>query len=737
MSSAAVAQPALGNGQPTSITPVLDVSESPMPSSSGGESWLPSLVELLSTSVAQQLRREPTADARDPTSLSPVTARKAILRPTEVAATVHALRAPTATQYLTHLLELPLPQLLGEPDKLRQRSASLETDLASLAYRSYANFIAIHEAQKGISTSFNMLGSSLTGLLSSISALSDSSQQFEQFSRPIIIERDRYALVLDNVTQCQELVEIPSMVRTCVRGGWWSEAMELAERCESLQEQMQLTLASLRGRRASLSGPQIDANTGKGALSVLQQIRARVADEILILRLTLLRGLSDKDLKLPGALRNVNLLRRMRTALSEADTVSLDEAELRLALVSSRWTCLTVQLKTLSRAQLPASQVGMVNGHSHRPEMTEDRLRYIKKWIEIWREGVGETVGMYTDVFLISSTRSNEPDGDVSTEPLAAFLLKSASILFEMLESDLQHIHSVSALSSLLTQLSYCSAAFARFGLDFVWRIGTLVQERVKLVVVERWQRAVDDFAQECTAPAPNSAGLLQSSRSSQSRRAAERRLAKWLLAPESRNRLASTQLPALPDWPVGLDAIAIPPAALGKHATNGQITAASHQPSVELTLFPPLARLLNGFLTGFNELRLLPVAALRDSLANELQEQLLRAVTVMSQIGRQTLSVLAHLPVNPPGSPSIAEEDDTSEETLRRREAEEDQRICLLALATFSRLLMPFLDQGFRKGIYGEMASTSLNEPIELAKGRMQIERLIVKLVGGNPDEL
>jgi hypothetical protein len=346
-----------------------------------------------------------------------------------------------------------------------------------------------------------------------------------------------------------------------------------------------------------LKGPSILESSNKSRRSLLGKVREDVEAELETLRSRIIEGLRGRGLKLPSAVRSIALLRRMAAGSVAKDKIqkssprSLSDPELRLTFLASRWDCLHSQL-----AQLEMSAGSSAN--------SDDRLRYVKRWIEVWREVVGETVTIYTEIFLSPSgspSPSTTPLSPSSTLPkhtfdrdtikssplalthkslpLPLFLSRALKSLELILQHQLPHLTTVSSLVSLQTQLSYCSAAFSKFGFDFRHIPNQAISQRLHEVTLDRFTTAVENFKKD----------LSRAFTQSGSRGGKPRLIVNALLATESWDSIDSLEESSL---------------------SLSNTSKTSHPPSF-IALFPLLAKLLNSYASAFNELRLMPVTSI------------------------------------------------------------------------------------------------------------------------------
>ncbi|GAA5821225.1 hypothetical protein JCM11251_004521 [Rhodosporidiobolus azoricus] len=649
------------------------------------------------------------------------------------------LNNPATPNYLSSLLAQPLTALQALPTSLSNLSTSLDNDLSSLAFTRYSSFLLSYTAAQSISTSFTTLSDSLAALLDSTSALEAAASSFETRVHTVREKRERFARVRERIEEVEELLEAPGVVDACVRAGYWSEAIDVAVRLEELHKRLSSAASSYTGE-------------GQGALSLLDAVRAEVGVALLSLRARVLESLLQRTLKLPGAVRGVGILRRIAERAAGSGKKELDEEGLRLVFLTARWRCLRNELETVE-AQMAASGVQLSTNASAKQagpypetsiEENEERTRWTKRWIEAWREIVGETVGMYTEVFLSSSSLANSPLPPLSTDmtafalpspsadptaPLHLFLSTALTSLSDILTHSLPSINSPSSLSSLLTQLTYCSHSFARHGLDF--RKVLSLRERVELrlghIIAAGFELAGRKWEKEWRSGWENSGGT--GTTAAKARRSGRVPIIDWLVMPEGLSTLLSTPLPE-------------EPASTTTPSQNW-----SHQPSPSLALLPPLARFLNAHATALNSLRLLPPLALFQPLRRAQAAELDRATQVLAAFTDAWLAALNATPLLAQnGFGMSASEDALSEDEKQLLlERDEERRSVSAAIAWFGRVVVPWCEGALEQGVYAEvLESDRVGEEVRkreqgVREAVRRCEKLVARIEGRDwidPDE-
>lgn len=681
---------------------------------------IPTLASLL-LSTAESLASRSTSSSSPANPAAPVrpAAGKQPAKPSFTLSTSPQalLNHPAAPPYLSSLLAQPLSALQSLPTSLATLSTSLDNDLSSLAFTRYSSFLLSYTAAQSISTSFTTLSDSLSALLDSTSALEAAASSFETRVHTVREKRERMARVRERVEEVEELLEAPSVVDACVRAGHWSEAIDVAVRLEDLHKRLAKTVSS---------DPE---GEGTGALRLVNRVRTEVGVALLSLRARVLESLLHRSLKLPGAVRGIGILRRIAergvgagdagdaAAKPTGKRKELDEDALRVVFLVARWRCLRTELESVE-AQMAASGIQLAGAEpplaqqdaNVTVEENDERMRWTKRWIEVWREVVGDTVSMFAEVFLASSSlhplggaTSAPTEVDLAipahalapSAPLHLFLSTALNSLASVLTRAIAGLNSTASLSSLLTQLTYCSHSFARYGLDF--RDWIQLRERIELrigrIVAAEWETAGRKWEREWRDGWENSGGTATTA--AKARRAGRVPLSDWLIAPEGVASLLSTPTPdAAPSATVPADW--------------------HHQPSPSLALLPPIARFLNAHATALNALRLIPPVSLYLPLRRAQAVELDRATQVLAAFIDAWLASLNASPLPPQSGFSTGGPNDLSnEEQTLVAERDSERRVVARAIAWFGRAVVPWCEGALDQGVYAELR-TSGRRPAE-----------------------
>nr|XP_033797910.1 conserved oligomeric Golgi complex subunit 8 isoform X2 [Geotrypetes seraphini] len=349
---------------------------------------------------------------------------------------------PDFASYLLELSSSGVDKLVREPERLAEERAHILQQTRQLAFANYKTFIRTAECTEDIYRRFGQVQSSLARLLDKLPAFQQSCRSFVQKAEEIACSRRKNSLTLNRHTEILEVLEIPQLMDTCVRNGYYEEALELATYVRRLEKK-------------------------HSSIPVIQSIVLEVRQSAQLMLEQLVQQLRT-GLQLPACLRVLGYLRRMDI---------FTEAELRVKFLQAR------------DAWLRSIQSSI-------PE--DDPYFHITKTIEMCRVHLFDIITEYRALF------SDEdpllvPCGDQALSEAAIFhgwVLQKVAHFLQILEQDLQKGVG-SRLDSLLGQCMYFGLSFSRVGADFRGQLVPIFQ-RVALTTFRRAvQEAVDKFQEE------------------------------------------------------------------------------------------------------------------------------------------------------------------------------------------------------------------------------------------------
>ncbi|KAK4240711.1 Dor1-like family-domain-containing protein [Achaetomium macrosporum] len=393
---------------------------------------------------------------------------------------------PSALEYLSKLASQPLSSLeSAEPQALAQSSHGLLLSLQALSKRSHKQIIESASHHASLRTTLPALAASTAELRNSIPKLDSEAVRFSStFNKSsdseVLARRKKALLVSRNVERLVDVLELPTLLSSAISTAPvnYSSALDLnghIRRLHSIYPKSPLV--------ASISTQADEA------------MRAMAANLIL--------SLKAPGLKLAASLRTISWLRRVLPDLEAASTVAAaattatsgsagkargsQERVLGALFLVCRLATLMTMIEALEPLQELADQerarqkaIGSGNAWSG-GQQTE---RYLKRYVEIFREQSFAIVSMFRSIFPDATAATS--DGLAAprlqdTDPLepmpsvlATFPLYLVDMLLETLRTYLPTVKDQAARDSLLTQALYCAGSLGRLGGDFGLFLATL-----------------------------------------------------------------------------------------------------------------------------------------------------------------------------------------------------------------------------------------------------------------------
>ena len=519
------------------------------------------------------------------------------------------LRKSSCQSYLSNITNFGLQELLSEPTALQTQSHHLTSSLTTLTHTSYPTFLSLHHTTNALTSSLTSLSSSLDSLLTtSLPALEEAAAGWKDRTETVLNDRSKARVVLEQHEKIRDLLDIPILIDTCVRNGYFAEALSLASHAKTLA-----------GNASSSS---------KSPPLILSSVLSEVHHSIMQMLLSLIATLYEPNRKLPALWKAINFLRKMdvfgpsspfasappQTKLYMppldadkplnfiADNIS-NEEQIALAFLVGRESCLKVTLEACGSDIFRLTQHNDIDDREK-----EDLARYLKRYIDLWREGVYDIITQYSTIFLEkpsgSSTSQQSPIKSIVDlgQPAIGLEMTRLHTLITTYASRTLTTHllplvspclpllSLPLLPSLLTQLTYCSTAFARVGLDFRGILSLLFSHAVAEVMSHELKTSGDKFASKFQ------------DLSTQKNKKFSLEPSKWLVAQ------AVVSSPPVPNSPSST----LSPSSSG---------SAPHIPPHIITSYPPLAEHTNSLLGILNNLRLLAPINILHTLVRVLDD--------------------------------------------------------------------------------------------------------------------
>jgi len=315
-------------------------------------------------------------------------------------------------QYLDNVASFGVSKLVQEPTRLTETKENLLLQTQSLAFDNYQTFIQAAECSKEIYRDFNTVEERVEALTQSIPQLISQINQFSSSSHSISSSRKQNSLVLSRHSQLLEILEISQLMDSCVRNGYYDEALELSSYVKRLHKKFSniSIIADI--------GIEVKRSTQLMLNQLLQQLRGAI--------------------QLPACLRIISYLRQLD---------AFNEAELRIKFLQARNAWLLSVL-----AQVPE----------------DDAYNHITRTIEVSRVNLFDIVTQYRAIFTDDDplyAGDDEKFVDLANI-LRSWLTRKVSDFLMTLEKDLSK-GLVTRLESVYGQCMYFGLSFSRIGADF------------------------------------------------------------------------------------------------------------------------------------------------------------------------------------------------------------------------------------------------------------------------------
>ncbi|KAL9025262.1 MAG: hypothetical protein Q9196_005885 [Gyalolechia fulgens] len=399
---------------------------------------------------------------------------------------------PVTSKYLNRLSTLSLSSLTSqEQQSLSQASHSTLLGIQSLSSRSSAAVIASSDHFTHLQATLPLLVEKANTLQDDIPKLDETAAAFSTtYSRSTeneYLDRRKRALLLErNADRLSDILDLPTLLTSAISSSTAQGASSMTNYATALDLHSHIKRLHLLYSESPLVG------------SIYAQTEYAMQD----LTLHLISSLRAANIKLAAGMRTIGWLRRVAPELETAGKRTLNREGLlghlfllcRLSTLVTTFSALEplrqlADQETESRLQKASTSTTdrSINGGGwHGGQQTE---RYLKKYVEIFREQSFAIVSMYRSIFpsaaddpmaedvksslrlkstgvppqrVVRNDESEPPPSAISTFPTHL-----TALLFDTLTQYLPNVLDRTSRESLLTQVLYCAGSLGRLGGDF------------------------------------------------------------------------------------------------------------------------------------------------------------------------------------------------------------------------------------------------------------------------------
>jgi len=415
---------------------------------------------------------------------------------------------PTTIAYLNRLTTLPLSSLTSsEPQSLSQTTHSLLLSLQGLSKRSHKSIIDSSTHLSTLSTTLPSLAQSTASLRDALPKLDDAAIHFSETyntrAENALLDCRRKALLLSrNIDRLSDILDLPTLLSSAISTSNTASAAATASSSATLNYASALDLNShIRRLHGLYPDSALISSVEKQAEEAMQEMATN-----------LIASLRTSSLKLASAMRTISWLRRVAPELDPTPASSIPVQSIhstsgaagatsregslgslflvcRLANLQQTLSALEplrelADQETLRLQDTKNSENAVVKERS-KWEGGQQTERYLKRYIEIFREQSFAIISMYRSIFpernsaqeeaVLKGLGRDKVDGGKRDEnplqplpsSLGTFPLQLVGMLEETLRKYLPNVRDRSSRDSLLTQVLYCAGSLGRLGGDF------------------------------------------------------------------------------------------------------------------------------------------------------------------------------------------------------------------------------------------------------------------------------
>lgn len=413
---------------------------------------------------------------------------------------------PQTTSYLNRLSTLSLSDLTStEPASLLQAAQSHLRNLQALSKRSHRAIIESSSHLSNLTTLLPAFESQAQDLHNGIpeleSAATNFATKYDRSTENAVLDRRKKAMLLSrNIDRVSDVLDLPTLLSSTVSAAQSATSTSTSTTATSYSSALDLH-AHIKRLNALYPNSKLVGNISKQAEAEIENLTT-----------ILITTLQSPSLKLAGAMRTVGWLRRVAPDLADdrgphtrsqatstksfdmAATTASEDGALGSVFLVCRLHTLHTTLNALEPLRDLADQETLrrkqgINSRLLKQQVSASALgsqseRYVKRYIEIFREQSFNIISMYKSIFpsgLPSPEDHAAGSMDEQTDsllplpsPLASFALHLVDVLTDTLREYMPNVTDKQARESLLTQVLYCAGSLGRLGAEFGMMVALL-----------------------------------------------------------------------------------------------------------------------------------------------------------------------------------------------------------------------------------------------------------------------
>jgi conserved oligomeric Golgi complex subunit 8 len=405
-----------------------------------------------------------------------------------------------ASGYLSRILSLRVIDLTTtEPESLQQASQSNNVSIQALSSRSHRTTTISFDHLTTLGNSLRQLETSTTNIRNAVPELDDNAVAFassynkSKENNSALEARKSSMLLARQADKLQDILELPALLSTAIAsastttagGANYSKALDLFAHIKRLQ--------LLFPESVLVQSVQLEAQ--------------RALKDMTTNLITALRG---QNIRLAAAIRTIGWLRRVlpelgfiatspvapstATSFSVTAPAQQDEDDFGAIFLCARLCTFLNMTEALAplrdladqeskrrlehhtEAKQERSRRPSHGGYAAQGQQTE---RYLKRYIEIFREQSFATIQMFRNIFPTEGSAPTPEEEKPLQLPssLKTFPLQLVEIFMETVETYLPNVVDSAARESLLMQVLYAANSLGRLGADFSMMIAFLEQD--------------------------------------------------------------------------------------------------------------------------------------------------------------------------------------------------------------------------------------------------------------------